>query len=119
MFEFAHRLRGSGLTVVSCGVSARDRQTVLSSKTFTARILELRKNFDFVLIDLPPLREYGQPLVSGQTVDGYIIIVEANSTRREMVLKAKEDIENANVRVLGAVLNNRKFPIPEFLYSRL
>jgi Mrp family chromosome partitioning ATPase len=40
-------------------------------------------------------------------------------TRREAARTAKENLFAANVNVLGAVLNNHRFSIPETLYRRL
>jgi len=45
--------------------------------------------------------------------------LEANSTRREAAVKVSENLRAAQIRVLGAVLNKRTFPIPESLYSKL
>jgi Mrp family chromosome partitioning ATPase len=45
--------------------------------------------------------------------------VEANHSRRDTVRHAKEQLEGAQVRLLGAVLDQRTFPIPEKLYRRL
>ena len=51
--------------------------------------------------------------------DGVVLVIEANSTRREAARMAKETFESANVKLLGAILNNRTFPIPESLYRKL
>jgi Mrp family chromosome partitioning ATPase len=48
-----------------------------------------------------------------------VLIVEANRTRRETVRRLKEQLEAAQVRILGAVLDQRTFPIPEKLYRKL
>jgi Mrp family chromosome partitioning ATPase len=47
------------------------------------------------------------------------LVLEANSTRREAALQVAENLRAANIRILGAVLNKRTFPIPETLYNRL
>jgi Mrp family chromosome partitioning ATPase len=47
------------------------------------------------------------------------LVVEANHNRRDTVRRAKEQMESAQVRLLGAVLDQRTFPIPEGLYRRL
>jgi Mrp family chromosome partitioning ATPase len=47
------------------------------------------------------------------------MVLEANSTRRITARKAKKTLEDGNVRVLGTVLNNRTFPIPEKIYRLL
>lgn len=82
-------------------------------------IRDLRGQFAYVLISAPPVGLYGDAALLGQMADGVVLVVEANSTRRVAALKAKEALEAANVQVLGAVLNNRTFPIPEKIYRLL
>jgi succinoglycan biosynthesis transport protein ExoP len=55
----------------------------------------------------------------GQLTDGLVLVLEANSTRREAALRITENLNAAHVQILGAVLNKRTFPIPGPLYSRL
>jgi len=81
--------------------------------------VELRSEFDYVLVDVPPIIQYADATLLGQLADGIVLILEANSTRRETMRKAKESLEAASLRLLGAVLNKRTFPIPEFLYRKL
>ena len=72
-----------------------------------------------ILIDAPPINTYVDAALLGRMADGLVMIVQANHTRREAAQRAKEILDAAGVRVLGAVLNKRTFPIPEFLYRRL
>jgi Mrp family chromosome partitioning ATPase len=83
------------------------------------RVAELRKEFDYVLIDSPPLNTYSDGVAVGQLADGLVLVLEANSTRREAAVKIAENLRSAQIRILGAVLNKRTFPIPEFLYHLL
>jgi Mrp family chromosome partitioning ATPase len=83
------------------------------------RLAELLDEFEFVLINAPSVILDGTATLLGPLVDGVILVVEANSTHREVARKAKERLESANVRLLGAVFNNRTFPIPAAVYSRL
>jgi hypothetical protein len=76
---------------------------------------ELREQFRYILISAPPITREAESTILGQLADGMVLIVEANQSRREAVLRAKERLENADVRILGAVLDQRTFPIPEFL----
>lgn len=80
---------------------------------------ELRAEFNYVLISAPSITRENDATLMGQMADGVVLIVEANQTRREAVRRAKEHLENAQVRLLGAVLDQRTFPIPERLYRRL
>jgi Mrp family chromosome partitioning ATPase len=54
-----------------------------------------------------------------QFADGIILVLSAHRTRRAMARKIKETLEAAQVRILGTVLSDRVFPIPERIYRRL
>jgi Mrp family chromosome partitioning ATPase len=75
--------------------------------------------FHRVVIHSSPLGVAGDSLPLGRWTDGVVLVLEAHSTRREAARRAKENLEMADVRMLGVVLNNRTFPIPESLYRRL
>jgi Mrp family chromosome partitioning ATPase len=55
----------------------------------------------------------------GSAADGVVLVLKANSTRKERARGAVQDLKNAKVRVLGAVLNQRTFPIPDSIYNKL
>jgi Mrp family chromosome partitioning ATPase len=84
-----------------------------------ALVKDLRDEFAYVIISAPPVGLYGDAAFLGQMADGVVLVLEANSTRRVAARKAKQKLEGANVQVLGTVLNNRTFPIPEKIYHRL
>jgi Mrp family chromosome partitioning ATPase len=48
-----------------------------------------------------------------------VLVLEANATRRDATARITERLYAMQVKVLGAVLNKRTFPIPESLYRRL
>jgi Mrp family chromosome partitioning ATPase len=84
-----------------------------------ALVKDLRDQFAYMIISAPPVGLYGDATLLGQMVDGVVIVLEANSTRRVAARRVKQALEAANVRVLGTVLNNRTFPIPEKIYRLL
>jgi Mrp family chromosome partitioning ATPase len=90
-----------------------------SFERLRSRISELRKEFTYILIDTPPINGYAEATSLGKIADGAIMILEANRTRREAALRAKGALNAAGVRLLGAVLNKRTFPIPDNVYWKL
>ena len=94
-------------------------QTPGSLDRFRSRLAEMRKDFTAILIDAPPINTYTDAALLGSMADGLVMILQANQTRREAAERAKEILDAAGVRVLGAVLNKRTFPVPGFLYRRL
>lgn len=80
---------------------------------------QVRHEFDFAVLHAPPAAMSGEAAVLGHMCDGVILVLEAHTTHRVVAQKVKETLQAANVRVLGAVLSGRTFPIPESLYRRL
>lgn len=91
----------------------------LQPERIAPRFAELRNRFDYVLVDAPSVPEYSHACTLGQLADGVVMVLEAHSTRRDTAQRVKDDFELAGVRVLGAVLNNRTFPVPEAVYRLL
>jgi polysaccharide biosynthesis transport protein len=88
-------------------------------ENFRARFAELREEFDHVLISAPPLARQTESTLMGQLADGVVLIIEANQTRRDSLRQIQEDLETTQVTLLGAILDQRTFPIPKFLYRWL
>lgn len=116
--EFVHRI-SRNLWLLSCGSSAEAAQNLMSSERMRSRMSELRGTFDYVLIDAAPLNASNDAIVLGGQSDGVVLMLKANSSRREAARKAVQELQAANVRTLGAVLNQRTFPIPEKIYRAL
>lgn len=107
------------LWLLSSGARAWDSAHLLTSERLNARLTELRVEFKFVLVDAPPLTQYADAIGLGKISDGVVLVIEAESTRREAALAAVENLRSSSIPILGAVLNKRTFPIPEKIYSRL
>jgi capsular exopolysaccharide synthesis family protein len=82
-------------------------------------VSELRKKFDYVLIDAAPVGTYPDCAVLCDKVDAVILVIKHGATRREVAKRTKDIVMRAGGKVLGVVLNRRRYPIPEFLYRRL
>jgi Mrp family chromosome partitioning ATPase len=55
----------------------------------------------------------------GQASDGVVLVLAEQETRKESARQAIEELRKSSVRILGAVLNKRTFPIPQKIYDRL
>ena len=79
----------------------------------------LRTEFDYAVIHGPAAGISSEAVVLGQLTDGIILVLGAHSTRRVTARKIKQTLEGAQARILGTVLSERTFPIPEQIYRRL
>lgn len=83
------------------------------------RLSELELEFDYTLIQAQAVTSSSDAALLGNLCDGVILVIQANSTRRVAAAKAKRILETADARLLGVVLADRTFPIPESIYKRL
>jgi protein-tyrosine kinase len=97
-----------------------NEQGVLLPVDEIARVLaQLRSIYSFVLIDAQSTSMSRDAAVFGNLADAAILVIEASVTRKPAARKAKEFLEAAGVSLIGTILNNQSFPIPEKLYKRI
>jgi Mrp family chromosome partitioning ATPase len=91
-----------------------------SRPEYRATCLEaLLSDFDYVLIDCPATGNSSDATTFASVVDGVAVVVKAGQTRRRQIQRSQQIIESAGGNLLGFVLNQRKYPVPSWLYSRL
>jgi Mrp family chromosome partitioning ATPase len=117
--DYARQTSRKNLWLVSCGSSTETSQRLLTSDRMRARISQLRAQFDYVLMDVASLNTCNHGMVLGGLSDGVVLVLKANTARRDSARENIQQLQASNVNVLGAVLNQRTFPIPESIYKRL
>jgi protein-tyrosine kinase len=117
--QYAQQLSRPNLWLVSSGAENSRSQELLTSGRMRMRIAELRNEFDYVLMDVAPFNVCNHAMVFGGQSDGLVLVLKANSTRRDATREITQQLKAANIRMLGAVLNQRTFPIPENIYNKL
>jgi hypothetical protein len=115
----ASRQMSGNLWIVPADIFGEGDATSLSTTPISGRVAELRLDFDYGVLCVPPAGRCGQAALLGHLCDGVVLVLDANSTRRAAAQKAKETLYAANTRLLGVVLNQRTFPIPDRLYRKL
>ena len=117
--KYISRLAGDKLALISAGSAVDSWQMLLGSQQMQTRLSELHREYDFVLIDIPPLSLCSDGVAVAKMSDGVVLVVKAHSTRREVAQQVVKELRSANVGLLGAILSDRRFPIPASLYQRL
>jgi succinoglycan biosynthesis transport protein ExoP len=107
------------LWLLSSGPVAAGSPNLLSSERMRERCEELRREFDYVIIDAPPMARYADAIALAKLSDGIVLVIAAESTRRDAARTAVVNLRSERIQVLGAVLNKRTFPIPQMIYSKL
>ncbi len=83
------------------------------------RLSELRRRFDYAVIHAPAAAYIDETILLGQLTDGVILVLRAGLTHRSVARRTQHILRAAGVPILGAVLIDRTFPIPERLYRKL
>jgi hypothetical protein len=90
-----------------------------TGRYWSSCLAELRNEFDYAVIHGPAAGVSSEAALLGQLADGIILVLGAHSTRKATARKIKEGLEAAQSRILGTVLSERRFPVPERIYRRL
>jgi hypothetical protein len=86
---------------------------------WASRLAELRREFEFAVIHGPIAGASSEAALLGELADGIVLVLGAGSTRRASARKVKEYLQAGSSRILGTVLSERVFPIPDRIYQRL
>lgn len=92
------------IDVLTSGKKPNNPAEVVSSKAISDLFDLLGKNYDYVLIDIPPLI-VSDPLIMARIADGIIYVVQSGVAIKEIVKKNIEKLKLTNTSILGCVIN--------------
>lgn len=96
----------SNLRLLPSGTLPPNPADLLGSEKVDQIIAQLKDEAEIVLFDAPPAIAVTDAAVLGAKVDGVLLVINAGKTRRDHAERAKEILEKAKVRVVGAALIN-------------
>lgn len=105
MEEVIYQTNIKNLDIVFCGSYSPNPAELLGHIRFKDMINNLRSIYDYIIVDTPPLGSVIDGAIVAKIVDGVIIVIESNSISYKFAQHVKEQLEKANCRILGAVLN--------------
>lgn len=105
-----------GLYVLPSGPIPPNPAELLSSKLFNAFLDEMKKNYDIIIFDAPPVLSVSDTQVLSHQCDGTLLIVQSGVAEKEVVLKAQAILAASQAKILGVVLNNCKMPKKQKYY---
>lgn len=80
---------------------------------------KLKQTFDLTLVDSWSVSIPARPTLFSPYVDGLVLVVDEGKTRWQIIERQKNELVSQGGNVLGVILNNRTYPIPESIYNRL
>jgi len=94
------------LFVIPSGPIPPNPSELLESKKMEILLEKMKKHFDFVFIDSPPLVGIVDPVIIGRHATGTILVIWGGKTPKKAVEKAKAELNKYNLKILGVVINN-------------
>lgn len=107
------------LTFIATGAVPDNPAELLASEQMKNLLQEMREQFDHIIIDTPPIIPVTDAGIIGAQADGAIMIIQAGRTQRGIVRRATELLEQTHTRILGHVLTNIEYHLPEYIYRYL
>ncbi|MBE9168018.1 polysaccharide biosynthesis tyrosine autokinase [Pleurocapsales cyanobacterium LEGE 06147] len=95
----------NNLDVLTGGIAPPNPIALLDSQTMTSLVEQFSADYDFVIIDTPPLMAASEALVLGKMADGVVLVVRPGLIDSVGVNIAKERLEQSGQNVLGIVVN--------------
>jgi capsular exopolysaccharide synthesis family protein len=106
------------LSVITCGKNYSDGANYFERERIAVLIKEALDKFDFVILDTAPITKFADPQAICSLADGVLLVIQSGKTRPQQALRAKKELEDAGGKLLGVILNKRKYYIPEWIYRR-
>jgi len=106
------------LDVIPAGGRARNPTQILNSKGFEIMLSDLRKKYDRIFIDTPPLAAVSDALIILPLVDGSIFTIFFNRVRRKAAQFSAKRLLETNVPNFGAVLNGLNLAVSGYYYAQ-
>jgi capsular exopolysaccharide synthesis family protein len=95
----------AGLRVLTAGPLPPNPSQLLGSPAMTRLVQTLQKDYDYVVIDAPPVLPVADAAILSRLVEGTIVVANVTKVRRNQLAESLDDLDHVNARTLGVVLN--------------
>jgi capsular exopolysaccharide synthesis family protein len=105
-----------GLKLVCVGPVPPNPSEILGSRRLSEFLAGVREEFDYVLLDAPPIGAVSDPAILATRADGVLVVLDAQSTRKGALRQSMRNLQTVGANVLGTVMNNVKTSGAEHYY---
>ena len=103
--DIIYETETEGFYLTVAGPLSPDPTSLLDSEQFQKFIDKVRDDYDYVIIDAPPLGVVIDAVIIGKYCDGAVLVIEQGVIKRKVVQDVIKQLKRGEVRILGAVLN--------------
>ena len=91
------------LDILTSGDIPPNPSELLSSNRMANLMQQLRQDYDYIVVDLPPITAVSDALAISKFLDGVIMVVRSGVSEQQMLAEALRQLEMVNVRILGFI----------------
>ena len=103
--QVIYETEDEGFYLTVAGPLSPDPTSLLNSDLFQKFMKEVREEYDYVIVDAPPLGMVIDAVIISQCTDGAVVVIEQGIIKRRIVQDVIKQLKRADIRILGAVLN--------------
>ncbi|WP_239775984.1 polysaccharide biosynthesis tyrosine autokinase [Mammaliicoccus sp. K-M42] len=103
--EAVHATEVLNLDVLTSGPIPPNPSELIGSTNMLEIFEELKKQYDFILVDTPPVNTVTDAQLIGELTKNAVYIIDVENNNKESVKKGKELLEKSGTKILGAILN--------------
>jgi capsular exopolysaccharide synthesis family protein len=112
--------QNSNLQILTSGPVPPNAAEMLNSKRMIQLLEELKKEYDIIIIDTPPIGQVTDAAILAGVTDGTILVLASNETRIEITKRAKKALDSVNASIIGVVLtkiDNKRISYYSYSYK--
>ena len=103
------------LNLLTCGTIPPNPSELIDSQRLVELIDEVKREYDFVLFDTPPILSTSDPIILGTKVDAVLLVYRVGAVSRTLLKRSATQLEQVRATLLGVVLNDIKSELsPDF-----
>lgn len=106
------------LYLINSGPAPTNPLELLSSEKMANLIDSLKKHFEYILIDTPPLLLLSDAFVLGPKIDGMILVVWGGKTSRDSLRQVEEKLDSYKIRCPGVIINGADLREHDYYYMK-
>jgi capsular exopolysaccharide synthesis family protein len=105
------------LSVLPAGSRPPNATELVGSRRMRELLEQMSKEYDFVVVDSPPVVPVSDALVLSTMVDGVVLVIDSGRTPKNQVRAARTRLESVRAKVFGFVINRMNLASPHYYYS--
>ena len=105
------------LHVLPCGTIPPNPAEILGSKTMEEFLDELSINYDYIILDTPPVLAVTDAQLLAAKADATVLVVKANKTRGKTVVNSYKELEKVKANIIGTILNDVEMRSEKLYYD--